>query len=266
MKKIFALVLTLVIMLCFAGCGEQELYDEANALLEAENYEEALAKFQELGDYEDSAAKCEEAEKNIENKKLYDEAVNLVNSGEYGEAFNLFNQIKDYKDVNTYLDRFTTIEITPENWQTYFELKTAPVFSTNSNGELNNIFENTWLVIKDEYAEKLNITDDLNVEFDFSYEAIETIYNVDNEKFTYEVQKTTYDVGDYPVKIQYNNNTFFPNGETQIINAIAADFEKYSNILCTTIIKYYEESGKWVGLDMENPELLKVKGCITIFE
>lgn len=56
MKQLFALLLALTMVFTLTACGskEKKAYDEAMALFEDGEYEDAADKFEELGDYEDS--------------------------------------------------------------------------------------------------------------------------------------------------------------------------------------------------------------------
>jgi serine/threonine protein kinase len=65
-------------------------YENALTLLEAGQYEEAVAAFEALGDYEDSAARLTEAR--------YGRADALAASGETYAAARAFYEIKDYRD------------------------------------------------------------------------------------------------------------------------------------------------------------------------
>lgn len=96
MKKAvsLALVLALVASLSLCAYGKAGDYEEAVALMEAENYEEAVAIFLELGDYEDSAEMVLDCQYRI--------AVNTFNSEDYATAMNLFAALGDYSDAEEY--------------------------------------------------------------------------------------------------------------------------------------------------------------------
>ena len=73
-------------------------YEEAEALFEAGNYEDAIAAFRALGDYRDSKQKMEE----VHDKRaelLYLTAVSLQSQGKLYEAATTFYQAKEYKDA-----------------------------------------------------------------------------------------------------------------------------------------------------------------------
>ena len=68
----------------------QRKYDAAAALLEAGQYDEAVAAFAELEDYSDSADRIPEAK--------YRKAADLLEDGKYDEAIAAFEEVLDYGD------------------------------------------------------------------------------------------------------------------------------------------------------------------------
>lgn len=79
-------------------------YKEAETLLANGQYEEAIAAFEALGDFQDNTeriAECEAAIEAIELAELeekYNAAVALMNEGKYEEAIAAFNALAGYKD------------------------------------------------------------------------------------------------------------------------------------------------------------------------
>ncbi len=133
MKKRLALVLAIVMtVLLLTGCGKGGDYKAAMSLYESGQFEEAAAKFTELGDYENSpemvkvckleAAKAlfdagnfEEAKSAFEElgdyenspelakKSGYEAAKVLFDAGKFEEAKKLFQELGDYEDCGTYV-------------------------------------------------------------------------------------------------------------------------------------------------------------------
>lgn len=89
MKRCILLVMVFTLLL--TGCGNSN-YKKAIALYEEEQYEEAMALFIELGDYEDSTEKVLDCQYMI--------AANAYNTGEYATAIVLFTELGDYKDCS----------------------------------------------------------------------------------------------------------------------------------------------------------------------
>lgn len=79
-------------------------YEQAQSLLAAEQYEEAMAAFTALNGYKDSAAQivaCQNALKD----KAYDEAVALYETGQYEGAISAFTALIGYKDSAAQIDK-----------------------------------------------------------------------------------------------------------------------------------------------------------------
>ena len=72
-------------------------YKSAVALLEEEKYDDAIATFDELGDYKDSKKQLEIA-KEARIESIYNTAQQLYNSGKYREAISEYEKISTYKD------------------------------------------------------------------------------------------------------------------------------------------------------------------------
>ena len=93
MKKLFTLILSLVILVMITGCDSTD-YKKAVSLYESGKYEEAIEMFEELGDYEDSAEKVLDCQYNM--------AVIAYESEEYISAIKQFAPLKDFKDSAEY--------------------------------------------------------------------------------------------------------------------------------------------------------------------
>ena len=65
-------------------------YTKAHALMDAAEYDEAIATFESLGDYKDSSSKIVDC--------TYAKAVALMDAAEYDEAITVFKELGDYKD------------------------------------------------------------------------------------------------------------------------------------------------------------------------
>ena len=69
-------------------------YRNAASLFEAGQYDEAIAAFEALGDYKDSAGQIEL----VKQEKAYQAALALCEDGRYDEAVAAFEALRDYKD------------------------------------------------------------------------------------------------------------------------------------------------------------------------
>ncbi len=104
---IIAIVLILVLVIggigafAFIQHKNQEAYDAAVSMLEAKEYDEALAAFEALGSFSDAA---EQAETLISLQEDYDHALSLLESHRYEEAMDAFRGLDDYRDSREYVD------------------------------------------------------------------------------------------------------------------------------------------------------------------
>lgn len=102
-KKIAMIATPIVVVIIIASVlflkqqqesANWESYNTGIAMLEAGDYDAALAIFEELGGYRDSANLIEEAH----DQETYANATNYKNSGEYSRAIELFEQLGNYQD------------------------------------------------------------------------------------------------------------------------------------------------------------------------
>ena len=89
MKKILALLLTLALALSLCACSPLD-YKKACKLFDQGEYEKALALFEELGDYEDSAAQALGCR--------YELAKELFAGSDYEAARRLFEELGNFQD------------------------------------------------------------------------------------------------------------------------------------------------------------------------
>lgn len=80
-------------------------YEEAEAFLTAEDYDEAIIAFQKLGDYRDSREK--------KNLAAYKKASQLFEIGEYKEAYLVFLSLGDYSDCPDRADNCASLLLDP---------------------------------------------------------------------------------------------------------------------------------------------------------
>lgn len=105
-KRIALIVTPIAVVAIIAGTiisnniQKSSAYQEAVALMESGEYDAAIAAFEELGEYKDSAEQ-------ISNVR-YNQALNLVQEGRYDDAISIFTELGDYKDSTE------QIEITQE--------------------------------------------------------------------------------------------------------------------------------------------------------
>lgn len=89
MKKLFLVAMLVLLLLGLTGCSSTD-YKNAQRLMEAGEYDEALTLFSALDDYEDS--------KSLATECSYQIALNAYHQEDYDTAISIFIDIVDYKD------------------------------------------------------------------------------------------------------------------------------------------------------------------------
>ena len=73
-------------------------YELAGVLLSAENYSEAAAAYEALGDYKDAPAKAESIRAILSEMNNYDKALKFLENGRYDDAYEAFSSMGDYQE------------------------------------------------------------------------------------------------------------------------------------------------------------------------
>lgn len=102
MKKLVSIILSAMLLLTLTGCASKD-YSKANDLFINENYEEALALYEKLGDYEDALSRVAQCKDEL----LFDELVGTWESDDidYTDYFMYGASLgEDGDDFLKYLD------------------------------------------------------------------------------------------------------------------------------------------------------------------
>ena len=147
---------------------EKELADRyrmAEQMLEDGQYDDAYDAFEALGDYRDSAQRCDEvmeAKWAARNEKTYAAACQLMNEGKYEEAKEEFLKIGEYKDAaecvrfcETELARLQEEHVKQEKEQL---LKTARGLKA---GDVVSLGSLEWIVLEHENSKALLLAKDI---------------------------------------------------------------------------------------------------------
>ena len=125
-------------------------YNDAIALMDAGNSDEAYSIFQELGNYKDSAEKA----KNIR----YNDAVALMDAGNSDEAYSIFQELGNYKDSAEKAENIKVIKnkekLKNANVGSYVTFGAYEQDNNNSNGKEDV----EWLVLAKEGSKVLVIS------------------------------------------------------------------------------------------------------------
>jgi hypothetical protein len=218
MKKLFAVLLTVLMGLSLVACGNSE---------ELEKYKkyETLINFMEEDDYESAL----------------------------GELIRLSEEDKMEKVEE---GNVSTVEITTDNWQDYFEIKMVANEEFNDFDELDHFYPEYKICLKEDVAESV-----VNAEVDFGYQFDKAYYglfelNTDTKEVTMiekiedglsdgETEEYTSSFSEYEIKegLSIYNSSYAPES-----------FEHKDN-LATIEAEIFEEA-----------EILRVQGTLSIVE
>ena len=126
-KKIATIAIPILVFIAIAAViisgiiNKNNAYNDALALMNAEQYSEAIKKFSELGDYKDCAEQIKTAETELARieaelayaklESAYTKALGFLEAGKYEEAYTTFKELGDFKDASAYLEEFIPMPI-----------------------------------------------------------------------------------------------------------------------------------------------------------
>lgn len=239
-----------------------EKYNHGLSLMDNGDYQSAYTVFEELGDYKDSIEKLEEASNGIQ----YLEALKLIEQGAYLEARSIFYEISDFKDVPEYLARYETVEITPENWDTYFEIREVPLYIDDAFGEVREIYLAYCVVLREEYVSKLCVEEDMSIIFEFEYDYRPVDLQVDKVAHTYAYTEIMGNLNTETRTATYNVNAL--TSEATFADYDSANEVSRENAFATYSVQPFTENNEVVwrsGQIIENLVATRTNGTITIF-
>jgi len=131
-------------------------YNSALALVEEGQYDEAIEKFTELGDFKDSEDQIELAR----NEREYSNAVKLLEDEDYDDAISAFKRLGDYKDSADLAIKAQETE-NESVYQEALSLLGRPVTEENNEGFIR---ARELLASLDGYADSADIVKELDEE------------------------------------------------------------------------------------------------------
>ena len=155
--------------------------------------------------------------------------------------------VGDYRN----LDFYEAIEITPENWDTYFEIVDEGKFSENAFGEVESFNYYQYLSLKEEYVDKFsNSLSKLVMELDFTYGKKGCEVDLQNKKYnlldSYEVD--TYDRDSSIYQFSYSN------------------YEDEVYYRTTLMSSYFNKEGSYLSDFKTGMEVIRVQGTIYLLK
>ncbi len=271
-----------------AEAARLDAYNAAVALLDAEQYNDAIAAFSALGNYKDSIAQIGIAESALDElaraaelaelEEKYNATVALLEAKQYDAAYASFIELGDYKDSQDYANAFIMVPVKIETKSSTTELQynaegllsVEDYRASNGGGTTTNYTYNDAGQVQKIVA-KLKLADGTVYETDTStFNAdgtlVEVLMTGTNLKQDYHYLDTyTYDEqGNVITTIRVNTDT----GETKYEWEYKYTFDEAGNVLTKTLYsktKYttsstvyeytYNQDGQILYVDVENGNL-----------
>ncbi len=154
------------------------------------------------------------------------------------------------------------VEITLENWETYFELREAKSAYRDNEGKINHYNIGYGIFLREEYAAKLkNEWDSVNVTFKMSYD--EAHYHVEGD----------YPEGDWTLGEQYTEPYY--EYKTQEFEQAVWSYNYEDESAVSDFLGHHAAEftmgyvstwdGKITAMKPINPQIIEVSGTITMF-
>ncbi|MBR5093747.1 MAG: hypothetical protein IK095_01505 [Oscillospiraceae bacterium] len=80
---------------------------------------------------------------------------------------------------------FHRVEITADNWKTYFQLREIPLYSITSSGVIAQVYQTYCVVLRDEYLDQVDRDGDYSVSFSFTFDLYYNTLSVDTTDYHY---------------------------------------------------------------------------------
>ena len=80
---------------------------------------------------------------------------------------------------------YHVVEITPDNWSYFFQLREIPLYSINSSGVIAQVCQTYCVVLREEYQDQVISDGDYRVEFSFTFDVYYNTLDVDTQNYRY---------------------------------------------------------------------------------
>ena len=163
---------------------------------------------------------------------------------------------------------FHRVEITADNWKTYFQLREIPLYSITSSGVIAQVCQTYCVVLRDEYADQVIGDGDYRVEFSFTFDVYYNTLNVDTKNYKY---SHTDDFGydGAPLKEATATRTAVFDRYALRFSAYGTDYSRYhgySNAFFSGWANINMESKVWSGfyIDLNQVQVDSVSGYLDL--
>ena len=104
------------------------------------------------------------------------------NTSEYPLPTEALPQVTQEPPAYRYYD---SIEITPENWSTYFEICEIPLFILNPNGGIREMVQNYCVALREEFAHRMRTIGAYEVDFTIGFDVYVDTLDIDLDARSY---------------------------------------------------------------------------------
>lgn len=159
----------------------------------------------------------------------------------------------------------TSIEITPDNWATYFEICEVPLYMLNPNGGVLEVEQNYCVVLREELAHRLQPYGSYRVDFEIGFDVYVNTLDFDLNNYVFlhtddllyalrAVHTCSFTSTALP-KSAYGSsfNTYLQNQQATYRNAFFTGSANYTD-------------GVWAGfyVDLNTVEIVSVQGTLEL--
>ncbi len=161
--------------------------------------------------------------------------------------------------------RYESIEITPENWNVYFEISEVPLFILNPNGGVRELVQNYCITLREEFAHRLHNALGYGVDFTVGFDVyVDTLdIDLDNRSFQH-----TDDLL-YAVRAEHECRFTYRALPKSAAGGTYADYlmnyaPAYQNAFFSGSAHYTD--GVWAGfyVDLSTVQIVSVQGTLEL--
>ena len=157
---------------------------------------------------------------------------------------------------------FHQVQISPENWSQYFQLREIPLYSITSSGVIAQVYQTYCVVLRDEYLDQVKGDGDYSVSFTFSFDVNYNTLDVDTKNYRYG------HTSDIMYEVSATKSAVFDRYALRY-SAYGTDHSRYSgysNAFFTGWANINMESKVWSGfyIDLSQVRLDSVSGYLEL--
>ena len=157
---------------------------------------------------------------------------------------------------------FRQVDITADNWKTYFQLREIPLYSITSSGVIAQVCQTYCVVLRDEYLDRVKSDGEYSVRFSFTFDLYYNTLKVDTKNYSYgHTDDTMYEV-------TATKSAVFDRHALRY-TAYGTDYSRYSgysNAFFSGWANINMESKVWSGfyIDLSQVKLESVSGYLEL--